>query len=232
MRLTPLFLALGLLACGKKEGSACTGNQSLCADKTTELLCRGDKLVKVSCKGPLGCSKFQDHANCDDSVAEPGDICTVDDEYACTPDKGRALHCVNGKYERYLECRGKGKCTQLGQQVQCDTSIADKGDLCKTQGQVACTSNSKEMVICRDGKFASYRFCRGELGCANNAANPSCDESISMEGDPCGLPGQVVCSIEKDYELVCQGGTFAKSIACRKHGCQVSNGPGRPISCD
>ena len=227
-----LFLVLSLFGCKKKEGDACTANASMCSDKQTALVCRGEKLAKVGCNGPLGCTKFQDHANCDDSIASAGDLCTVEDEYGCTADKGRALVCRAGKYDRYLECRGKGKCTQLGQQVQCDTSVAEKGDACKTQGQVACTSSGKEMVICRDGKFDAYRFCRGQNGCSNESTTPACDESISLEGDPCGIPGQVVCSVDKTYELVCMGGTFTQSIPCRKTGCQVSNRPGRPISCD
>lgn len=228
-----LALSVVVAACGKKAGSRCNGAESTCLDKKTALACRGGTYVAVACQGPLGCSKFQDHANCDDSLAAAGDACmnATDEEYACSADKKRALLCKNGRFERYLECRGKAGCSLLGQQISCDTSVAAKGDPCKVQGAVACTEDQKNMVICRDGKFETYRYCRGQYGCYMKGDTPSCDETISLEGDPCGLAGYVVCSVDGKDELVCQGGRFVRSRTCRKNGCTVSNRPGRPIDC-
>jgi hypothetical protein len=227
-----LVAAFVAAACGKKEGSRCKGAESTCLDKKTALACRAEKFVTVACNGPLGCSKYQDHANCDDSIAEVGDNCmnAIEDEYACSTDKKRALICKNGKFELHLACRGKAGCTLLGQQVSCDTSVAAKGDPCKVQGAVACTEDQKNMVICREGKFETYRFCRGQYGCYMKADAPACDETLSLEGDPCGLAGYVVCSLDGKSELVCQGGRFVQSRSCKK-GCTVSNRPGRPIEC-
>ncbi len=228
-----LVIVLLVAACGKKAGGSCKGSESSCFDKKTALSCQGGKFVSVSCAGPLGCTKFQEHANCDTSVANEGDLCMGDgeDEYACSPDRKRAVVCKSGKYERYLECRGKGRCSVLGHTISCDTSVAAKGDPCKSQGTVACTEDQKMMLTCRDGKFDLYRYCRGMYGCFMKGESPSCDETLSMEGDPCGIPGQVVCNVDGSSELVCQNGSFGRSRSCKK-GCRVTNGPGRPIECN
>ena len=203
----------------------------MCLDKHTALACRGDKLTAVACAGPMACVKFQDHANCDTSVATAGQPCMgEEDEYACSPDKKHALVCKGGSFVPYLECRGKAACAMLGRTISCDSSIAEKGDPCKVQGAVACGEDQKHMLVCKDGKFDVHRYCRGQYGCFLRGETPSCDETLSLAGDPCGIPGQVVCSVDGRNELVCQGGVFTKSLSC-KNGCTVTNRPGRPIDC-
>lgn len=218
--------------CSKKAGSSCKGNESMCLDKKTALSCRQGAFVEVACAGPLGCSKYQDHANCDTSIAKPGQACMgEEDEYACTGNGKRALVCSkSGSFGLYLECRGKNGCSMLGRTPSCDVSVAEKGDPCKTTGALACSTDQKQMMICRDGKFAVHRYCRGQNGCANPGETPTCDESLSLQGDPCGVPGQVVCSEDGKSELVCQGGVYAMSRPCRT-GCTVTSKPGRPIDC-
>lgn len=153
-----------------------------------------------------------------------------EDEYACSPDRKHALVCKNGAFEPYLECRGKAGCAMLGRTVSCDLSIAGQGDPCKTQGAVACGEDQRQMVVCRDGRYEVYRHCRGQYGCFLKGETPSCDETLSLPGDPCGIPGQVVCSVDGKSELVCQGSSFMKSISC-KTSCTVTNRPGRPVEC-
>jgi hypothetical protein len=229
--LAAALVVLTTAGCKPTAGSPCKGVGSTCSNKTTALACRGGVFAAVSCAGPLACSKFEDHANCDTSLAVAGDACMgEDDEYACSPDRKHAVVCKSGRFEPYLECRGGGGCSMLGRTPSCDTSVAAKGDPCNLQGAVACTADQKQMVICRDGRFALYRECRGQYGCFLREATPSCDETVSMVGDPCGLPGQVVCSVDGRTELVCQGGVFTKSLTC-KTACTVTNRPGRPIDC-
>lgn len=225
-------LVLLLTACGKRVGSSCKPGESLCMDEKNALVCHGGKLEKVACAGPLGCVKIQDRASCDDSVASEGDPCMgeTDEEYACSPDNKRALVCKDGKFALYLECRGKGGCSLLGHAVSCDTSIAAKGDPCRSQGAIACSEDGKQMLECRQGRFETHRYCRGQYGCSLKGEAPTCDETLSLEGDPCGLPGLVVCSVDGSRELICQGGAFMKSRSCKK-GCTVTNRPGRPIDC-
>lgn len=229
-----MILALVASCGGKKEGGSCKGSENTCLDKKNAVVCRGEKLTRVACNGPLGCSKFEDHANCDDSIASAGDACMGlgDEEYACSPDRKRALVCKGGVFATHLECRGGGGCSQLGQQLSCDTSLAAKGDPCKAQGAVSCTPSGAEMVVCRDGKFVLHRYCRGPKHCVFEHEQPTCDETLSMDGDPCGHEGRVVCAVDGEVELICRGSQFIRSRACRKTGCKVQNSPGRPVICD
>ena len=226
-----LLLAL-LPACKKSVGGSCKPGEAICPDKTTALTCKGGKFAEVACRGPLGCTKYQDQGHCDDSVASQGDACmgTSEEEYACSLDKKRALVCKNGRFETYLECRGKTGCALLGQQVSCDTSVAAKLDPCKIQGSSACSDDQKEMLICRDGKFTHHRYCRGRAGCYTKDDAPACDETFSLEQDECGLPGYVVCSVDGQSELICQGGRFVRSRSC-KAGCTVIGGGRGGIDC-
>jgi hypothetical protein len=233
-RLFALLLlgALLVTACGKRAGGVCKPGESVCTDKTTVLTCRGGTFTEVACRGALGCNKYQDHANCDDSVANEGEACVgaIDEEYACSTDKRRALVCKNGRFERYLLCRGKAGCAMLGLQVSCDTSISAKGDPCKVQGSSACSDDQKELLICENGSFAHHRYCRGRAGCYTKDDAPACDETLSLEGDECGLPGFVVGSVDGRSELICQGGRFAKSRACKTQ-CTVIGGGRGGIDC-
>lgn len=233
----PLFAAVVLVAallpaCKKSVGSKCKPGEALCSTQAAALACQGGKLTEVACRGPLGCTKFQEKVSCDDSEAAEGDTCMGDgeEEYACSVDKKRALVCKNGRFERYLECRGKSGCALLGHQVSCDTSVASKNDPCKAQGASACAVDQKEMLVCRDGKFAHYRYCRGQAGCYTKDDAPACDETLSLELDECGLPGFVVCSVDGKSELVCQGGRFMRTRSC-KTGCTVVAGGRGGVDC-
>lgn len=236
--LAALGLLVGLLAttaCKKPQpGGSCTAGESICSGPNEALACQGGKYVAVGCNGPRGCTKFEKHANCDTSKAPVGASCMAetDEEYACTADKKRALVCKSAKFQLYLECRGPAGCSVDGRTVSCDTSLAAKGDPCKTPNALACGDDGKELFMCRDGKFERHRFCRGKRGCTVKEDAPSCDETLSLEGDPCGLNGQIVCSVDGQSELVCQGSTFMRSRACKKKGCVVTGVRGRPIECE
>jgi hypothetical protein len=219
-------------SCGKSVGNKCKPGEAVCENPTTLLSCQNAKLAEVACRGPLGCTMYKGQGNCDDSIASEGDACVgqVEEEYACSVDKKRALICKNKRFAVYLECRGKAGCALLGQQVSCDTSVAAKGDPCKVQGSSACAVDQKEMLICRDGRFAHYRFCRGQAGCYAKDDAPACDETLSLEGDECGLPGYVVCAVDGQSELICQGGRFVRSRPCR-NGCALVAGGRGGIDC-
>lgn len=228
-----LALAATLATAGcKKAGGSCTGNAQVCADKSDALLCKGGSFVPVACKGPLACSKYQDHVNCDTTVGSAGDNCMgEDDEYACSPDKKHAVVCKGGKFVPYLECRGGNGCTMDGRIVNCDLTLSEPGDPCKKEDVLACSDDAKQMLVCRLGKFQSYRFCRGQFGCTAKPEGPACDESLSQIGDPCGVAGQIVCSTDGTTELICQGTTYAKSRTC-KTDCKIVTTSGRHVECN
>jgi hypothetical protein len=227
-----VFASVLALSCGgKKVGGSCSSSESTCVDKKTAIACRGGTFAQVPCAGPGGCSKYKDHANCDTSSAAPGDGCMgEDDEYACTADNKHLLACKGGKFEPYLECRGKTGCSISGRAFSCDATVAEKGDVCKTPSATACSVDGKQLLTCRDGKFALQRYCRGKNGCAPSNEGSSCDETMALVGDPCGVSGQIVCALDGKSELVCQSGAFFQSISC-KNGCTVTGRPGHPIDC-
>jgi hypothetical protein len=226
-----LASAIALAGCAKKAGSSCKGGESICVDKTTALACRGTAFVEVPCGGPAGCAKYGNHAACDTSIATAGAPCMgEDDEYACSADRQHAFVCKSGRLERWLECRGKNGCAVDGHALACDMSIASRGDPCRNAGAIACGEDGKHTVACRDGKFDVQRQCRGSGGCAYERDLLTCDDSISLPGDPCTVAGKVVCTVDGTSELMCQQGIFTKALTC-KNGCKVLNRPGRPIEC-
>lgn len=230
---TLFVLGVALLACGgKKAGASCKPGESSCTGKGASLVCRNGRLVEVPCRGALGCGDYQGKASCDDSVAAAGDACMgeSEEEYACSTDQKRAVVCRGGVFVPYLECRGKLGCSLLGKQISCDTSLAAKGDPCKAQGSSACAEDHAEMLVCRDGHFAHHRFCRGKAGCFFRDEAPTCDETLSKEGDECGVDGYVACSTDGTRELICQGGRFTLSRTC-KNACQVVSGGRGGIDC-
>lgn len=227
-----VVLLVAAAGCKRSAGGTCTGNTQVCADKNDALVCKGGSFVPIACHGPLACSKYQDHVNCDTTLASAGDNCMgEDDEYACSPDKKHAVVCKGGKFVPYLECRGANGCTMNGRIVNCDASLSNPGDVCKRDDALACSADGTQMVVCRLGKFEMYRFCRGEFGCAAKSDGPACDESLSQLGDPCGKAGQIVCSVDGKMELICQGTTYAKSRTC-KNACIIASGNGRHVECN
>jgi hypothetical protein len=230
-----LFLASAVVlatSCKKKEGGACAGPEQVCFDKTNALACRNNVLVPIECAGPLGCSKFGDRVNCDTSTASAGAPCMgLDDEYACTPDKKEALVCKKGKFEHFLGCAGPNGCLPTGRIPKCDTSVSNHGENCRDPGTFACSADQKTMLVCRSGAWETMRYCRGQYGCALKDDGPACDESLSMVGDLCSVPGQLGCSTDGKSELICQGSVFAKSRTC-KTGCTIVTGLTRTVKCE
>lgn len=224
-------LVLVAAACKKEEGGACKTNDQVCADKEHALVCRTGKFVTVACPGPLACSRFENHVNCDTSIGNPGDPCMgEEDEYACSTDKKQLVVCKKGQFETWLQCRGPRGCAMEGKIPNCDISLAAKGDPCKKPESFACADDGKQMLICKLGRFETFRYCRGANGCVAQPEGPACDESLSLLGDPCGTPGQIGCSTDGKMELICQGGVFMKSRAC-KNGCTIATKTGRSVEC-
>ncbi|HEY8074898.1 MAG TPA: hypothetical protein VIF62_12330 [Labilithrix sp.] len=237
MRRAVVFFAasvIALAACSRVAGGKCKGNESLCVDRRNALACQDDLLVQVPCNGPLGCVKLPERGSCDDSLADEGTPCmsTGDEEYACSSDKKKALACKNRKFEKVLDCRGRGGCSLNGQQINCDTSLAQKGDACRGEGNVSCSDDNQLLLVCKDGKFDTYRYCRGPQHCHFRNDVPTCDETLSAEGDPCGIVGQVVCAVDLRNELECRDNVFTHSRSCRKPCQVIPNRPGRPIDCE
>src|SRR5262245_48050973 len=67
--------------CNLAEDYVCT------ADKKAMLQCTKNKWRLVqSCLGDRACVMERKKVTCDNSVANPGDVCREEEDYACTPD--------------------------------------------------------------------------------------------------------------------------------------------------
>jgi hypothetical protein len=98
--------------CEDDEDLACS------TDGKALLKCKKDKYaVELSCKGPNGCKVDGTKVRCDDDVADVGDPCSGEGNYACTPDRKQLLACHAGKFKADQTCK-KG----------CTYSREDKSD--------------------------------------------------------------------------------------------------------
>lgn len=223
-------------SCKPKEGGKCTPGKDICLDPKTALHCDNNIYEKVACRGKMGCTKLGSKVSCDDTMAAAGDNCFDEGEdYACTVDGKQALICKAGKFTLYQECRGSKGCVVLGgmfggpAKISCDATLQTKGDPCTKPGVFSCSADYKNMLICKDGKMEIYRYCRGQNGCQLKGSDYDCDLSLSEINDPCGIPGMIVCSSDGKNELVCRGGKFELSRACKK-GCSLT--AARRILCE
>jgi hypothetical protein len=225
-----MLLGLGLTDCKPKAGGKCQLGQAACTDPRNALACQGGVFVDIPCKGKGGCvlDRVTKKVTCDDSVAEEGDGCLMSDSdnWACSPDNTKALICKSGKFALNLNCRGDRKChiNSFSETISCDIHKAQKGDPCPRPGVTACSTDFKQMLICKDGAFETFRYCRGTTGCALRSDEAFCDESIAELNDPCGRSGFLACSEDGKSELECRSGKFQQVRDCKKTGCHFMNG--------
>jgi hypothetical protein len=124
-----------------------------------------------SCLGERNCVMEQKKVTCDNSIANTGDACREEDDYACSPDKKVAVVCRSGKFTVASNCKGKNGCRVTGDKntgfkVECDDSIANIGDPCDKEGHFACAPDEKQIVKCVGKKFAADDKCKKQEKCA------------------------------------------------------------------
>jgi hypothetical protein len=78
-------------------------------DQKSELKCRSGRFtIENTCKGPKGCTVTGTTLHCDDDLADLGDACKKDGDYACSMDKKALLICRGSKFVQEQACKGKG----------------------------------------------------------------------------------------------------------------------------
>ena len=90
--------------CEDEDDAACA------ADKKALLKCKGGNYaLDNTCKGPKGCSVVGTEVHCDDDLADLGDTCVKEGDFACSMDQKSLLVCKAKKFafER-KKCAGKG----------------------------------------------------------------------------------------------------------------------------
>jgi hypothetical protein len=222
------------------EGDPCIGGDGkslfVCdAEGRNDLVCGSDLRFAIDrpCKGAGGCEPTpagRDH--CDDALADVGDKCRSErgESLACSADHKGELVCRNGKFELYSVCKGPRGCVVAG--FECDSSVGDVGDACPEQrgdANYACSADKTSLVVCRDGKFAPSRACRGRRGCwLDDGRVAHCDTSVAREADDCGPSDVAACGEDGRSALECSEGKWVTVRACKAGRCRWS---GQGASC-
>lgn len=88
---------------------------------------------------------------------KPGGKCSVEAEAECRG-KSAALTCHAGAWME-LSCRGPKGCVTNGSVVECDESLAEPGDACDHENNVACTVDKTSSAKCTGGKWVKDEKC-------------------------------------------------------------------------
>lgn len=179
------------MPCRGPAGCAKRGSENVCDQSIAEandvcnlagdFVCQGDKksmlecqknrwVVAQSCLGERGCVTDAKKVVCDNSIANLGDACREEDDYACAPDKASALVCRQGKFVVATNCKGKKGCRVSGDKgtgfrVECDDSIAAIGDPCDKEGHFTCAPDEKQILKCVNKKFVGDDKCKPREKC-------------------------------------------------------------------
>ena len=154
------------------------GDTFACApDGATALVCRGGKFVRWrACRGPKGCSTAARELACDITISEPGDPCSTAGAFACSVDAKRMLQCDGQTLKTKTTCGGHDGCRLEagGHRVECDDSIATEGDVCDTDGALACSADKSSELVCVEMRYARKRGCKRAGGCAVKGGQVLC----------------------------------------------------------
>jgi hypothetical protein len=232
--LAPLALAAIVVGASCKDapksGANCANAATLvCADEKTALYCMSGTYAPIACHGPRGCAGDPPNTSCDTQLAEEAEACIgVVESYACSVDHKKGLVCRDGRWALWRTCKGPDGCTWKGKSnVECDATAADASDPCGVAGSVACSSDKKSLLICRNDKFETYKACRGPNGCvikkgggapSAGARAADCDNSVGQEGDACDVMDDKICAVDRKSQLICRGSKYVKDKDCHREG--------------
>jgi len=166
---------------GNQPGDACAASgegTAVCLSQDSMLSCHGRKFESVPCRGPRGCEMVAGQANCDQSVAEPGEACKKQSAKACSVDKTQVLSCRDGHMAAQYACRGVGQCSSAGGKLACDQTIARLGDSCDKAlgGHVACSEDKKSLVTCQNERFVASEKCKPGTVCTVLGQSTRCEK--------------------------------------------------------
>jgi hypothetical protein len=94
-----------------------------------------------------------------------GEPCGTDESFACSTDGKSLLKCAETKWQLQTECKGAKACDSSGPTVDCDTTIAELGDLCSNEGDVACAKDTKSILKCQGKKMVLDEPCEEGSTC-------------------------------------------------------------------
>lgn len=156
-------------ACNVADDHACTRD-----DKAMLKCVKGRWTVVQSCLGERACTMDKKEerpvVTCDDSVANVGDACREEEDYACSPDKKAALVCRKSQFVQASLCKGPQGCRVVGSKegsfkVECDDSVASPGDACENEEHFSCAADERTILKCRNKTFEIEEKCKSKEKC-------------------------------------------------------------------
>jgi len=229
--LLALSSAIALVQCnlGPKEGGKCSSAKGTCLSSTDALFCVGvtthaGKYERVRCLGPDGCKSSLGTITCDTTRSEVGTACpdSLDGKGACDADDKALLTCAHGRWDTQAKCGGSKGCSSAGTNLSCDQSVGTPGDGCTHEGRMACTSDGRERLVCKDGKMVEELSCGGPAACHVDGTDVSCDGPAHLLGAPCQPEGSAACMADGKTHLSCKGGKNVDPVTCHgAHGCAL-----------
>jgi hypothetical protein len=165
-----------------ESGDSCNVADSyLCSgDKKSSLQCIKNKWTVIeTCIGERGCTQENERVTCDNSIANVGDGCREEADYACSPDRKAALVCKKGHFVQARPCKGPEECKVVGTKeagfkIKCDDSVAVAGDACEKEEHFACSSDERAILKCRSKKFEIEEKCRSKEKCQIKGGQVGC----------------------------------------------------------
>lgn len=160
-----------LCAKGEEGVASCTSDHQM-------IVCRGGTYRFEPCRGKEGCENSRGRANCDKTLASVEDPCKEEGSKACEVKGQDLLVCKGGKMALLYRCLGPNGCQAVGQ-LNCDLSVADKGDPCdaKMEGASACTPDKTAILACRSGKFVKDQDCDKNQVCESSGSTRCAEPS-------------------------------------------------------
>ena len=136
-------------------------------------------------------------------------------------DPSSALFCASGTLKP-MTCSGPAGCKAANNVVICDDTVAQVGDGCDEENEVACQTDKKAALECKGGLFAVGETCKGPHGCVVDGEKITCDNDVADENDPCHFDGDYACSSDKTMAFKCVGKKMTPLNSCRgPKGCMV-----------
>ena len=166
---------------GNQPGDVCSKSNEgvgVCVDEHTMLSCHGRKYESVPCRGPRGCDMVGAQANCDQSVAEAGELCKKENAKACSADQSQVLSCKGNHLVALYFCRGEQGCSSTGGKLGCDQTIAHLGDVCDKAlaSSTACADDKKSLLICQSERFMPSEKCKPGTTCTVSGQSTKCEK--------------------------------------------------------
>ena len=160
---------------------------------------------------------------------KPGNPCIRQQTPDCTDSK-TMVKCEAGRWVAF-PCGGPRGCdATTSWWAHCDQMIARSGEACRPSGLyrdpvvLACSTDAKALLICKDNTFGPVTQCNGPKGCRVGVREDllDCDIDTAKVGDSCITPTTVkACSSDHQSVLFCDAKTerWSTGIACPGAAC-------------